>query len=399
MDATLQLLLSTITSFIASIWAFPCFLRISKDKGLVDNPNPRKLQDRPVPVIGGLVVFFGMLCGGLMFVALQMNRPFEMSQSLDPLLLGAGITLYVGVLDDLSGLKAWQRIVVEVLVMLGLIYGSGMCVDSLHGLLGVEDFSWWVGVPLTVFAGVGIINAYNMVDGVNGLSSGLCILCSIMLGIISYRRVDYANSSLAFCYAASLVVFFVHNVFGKHSKMFIGDGGTMVMGLMVSWFTICVLSTENNESIGRLALTGRELGLVPMMLSVASVPVFDTLRVMTARIMRGDSPFKADKRHLHHIFIAVGLSHAVTCFSELIITVVIVLLWYLSFNLGWSVNAQFAVVLVSAVVLVWGMYFYLNRIVQYDKDSWIRRISDKTHFGTKKWWIRIQNWVDRERPW
>ena len=296
MDATLQLLLSTITSFIASIWAFPCFLRISKDKGLVDNPNPRKLQDRPVPVIGGLVVFFGMLCGGLMFVALQMNRPFEMSQSLDPLLLGAGITLYVGVLDDLSGLKAWQRIVVEVLVMLGLIYGSGMCVDSLHGLLGVEDFSWWVGVPLTVFAGVGIINAYNMVDGVNGLSSGLCILCSIMLGIISYRRVDYANSALAFCYAASLVVFFVHNVFGKRSKMFIGDGGTMVMGLMVSWFTICVLSTENNESIGRLALTGRELGLVPMMLSVASVPVFDTLRVMTARIMRGDSPFKADKR-------------------------------------------------------------------------------------------------------
>ncbi len=399
MDATLQLLLSTITSFIASKWAFPCFLRISKDKGLVDNPNPRKLQDRPVPVIGGLVVFFGMLCGGLMFVALQMNRPFEMSQSLAPLLLGAGITLYVGVLDDLSGLKAWQRIVVEVLVMLGLIYGSGMCIDSFHGLFGVNDFSWWVGVPLTVFAGVGIINAYNMVDGVNGLSSGLCILCSIMLGIISYRRVDYANSALAFCYGASLYVFFVHNVFGKRTKMFIGDGGTMVMGLMVSWFTICVLSTKNNESIGRLALTGRELGLVPMMLSVASVPVFDTLRVMTARIMRGDSPFKADKRHLHHIFIAVGLSHAVTAFSELLFTIVVVLLWFLSFYIGWSVNAQFAVVLVSALVLVWGMYFYLNRIVQYDKDSWIRRISDKTHFGTKKWWIRIQNWVDQERPW
>lgn len=399
MDASLQIVISTITSFIAVKWAFPCFLRISKDKGLVDNPNPRKLQDKPVPVIGGLVVFFGLLCGCLMFVALQMNRPFEMSQSLDPLLLGAGITLYVGVLDDLSGLKAWQRIVVEVLVMLGLIYGSGMCVDSLHGLFGVEDFSWWVGVPLTVFAGVGIINAYNMVDGVNGLSSGLCILCSIMLGIISYRRVDYANSALAFCYAASLVVFFVHNVFGKRTKMFIGDGGTMVMGLLVSWFTIRVLSTDNNESIEALGYGGKELGLVPMMLSVASVPIFDTLRVMTARIMKGGSPFKADKRHLHHVFIAVGLSHAVTCFSELIITVVIVLLWYLSFNLGWSVNAQFAVVLISALVLVWGMYFYLNRIVQYNKDSWIRRVSDKTHFGQKKWWIRIQTWVDQERPW
>ena len=399
MDATLQLLLSTITSFIASKWAFPCFLRISKDKGLVDNPNPRKLQNRPVPVIGGLVVFFGMLCGGLMFDGLQRNQPLEVTQKLTPLLLGAGITLYVGVLDDLSGLKAWQRIVVEVLIMLGLIYGSGMCIDSFHGLFGVNDFSWWVGVPLTVFAGVGIINAYNMVDGVNGLLSGLCILCSVMLGIISCKRADFANAALAFCYGASLYVFFVHNVFGKRTKMFIGDGGTMVMGLMVSWFTICVLSTENNESIGRLALTGRELGLVPMMLSVASVPVFDTLRVMTARIMRGDSPFKADRRHLHHIFIAVGLSHAVTAFNELLFTIVVVLLWFLSFYIGWSVNAQFAVVLVSALALVWGMYFYLNRIVQYNKDSWIRRVSDRTHFGQKKWWIRIQTWVDQERPW
>ncbi len=382
-------------SLVAVVWIFPRILKIAKVKGLVDNPNARKLQKVPVPVLGGIAVIFGLFAGYLTFVALLGREPLMVTPKLTPVLLGISVMLYVGSLDDILGLTPMTRLMIEVLVMLGLIYGSGICADSFHGLFGVGEFSWWMAVPLTVFAGVGLINAYNMVDGVNGLSSGLSITCACLLGYVCFKRCDYLNAALAFCFAASLFPFLMHNVFGKRSRMFIGDGGTMVMGLLVSWFTMRVLTAENAESLTSMAHGGRELGLVPMMTAIVCVPVFDTLRVMTARIFRGTSPFKPDKTHLHHVFIAVGVSHSITALSEILINLIVVAIWFTAYKVGCSVNVQFAVVMVSAVVLVWGMYFYLNRIVRHDTNSWFRKFSLKTHLGHKHWWLRLEKWLDR----
>ena len=392
---TLQMMASALVALLAVNWIFPHILKIAKVKGLVDNPDTRKLQKVPVPVLGGLAVVFGLFAGYMTFVALQGQVSFYVPQRLMPVLLGVSIMLYVGSLDDILGLTPLSRIVTEALVMLGLIYGSGICVDSLHGLFGVGDFTWWIGVPLTVFAGVGIINAYNMVDGVNGLSSGLSITCSCLLGVLSYKRCDYFNAALAFCFAASLVPFLLHNVFGKRSKMFIGDGGTMVMGLLVSWFIMCVLTSENEPTLTKLAEGNKVLGVVAMMVAIACVPVFDTLRVMTARMLRGTSPFHPDKTHLHHVFIAVGVSHSITALSEILINLIVVVIWFATYKAGLSVNAQFVAVIVSAVVLVWGMYFYLNRIVRHDINSWIRTFSLKTHLGHTHWWLALQKWLDK----
>lgn len=392
---TLQLAISALVALVAVDWIFLRILKIAKVKGLVDNPDSRKLQKAPVPVLGGIAVMFGLFAGCLVFMALHGQAPFQVTQKLTPVLLSVSVMLYVGSLDDILGLSPKTRLIIEMLTMLGLIYGSGICMDSLHGVFGIGDFTWWIAVPLTVFAGVGLINAYNMVDGVNGLSSGLSISCSCMLGVLSYKRGDYLNAALAFNFAASLFPFLMHNVFGKRSKMFIGDGGTMVMGLLVSWFTMRVISSENVDTLVGLASGSRQLGVVPMMTAIACVPVFDTLRVMTARIFRGVSPFKPDKTHLHHVFIAVGVSHSITALSEIIINLIVVALWYVSFLMEMSVNVQLAVVLVSAGVLVWGMYFYLSRIVKNDKNSWIRTFSVKTHLGHTHWWIKLQKRLDK----
>ena len=139
----------------------------------------------------------------------------------------------------------------------------------------------------------------------------------------------------------------------------------------------------------------RELGVVPMMTAIVCVPVFDTLRVMTARIFKGVSPFKPDKTHLHHVFIAVGVSHSITSLSEILINFIVVAIWFIAYKAGMSVNVQFVVVMVTAGALVWGMYFFLNRVVRHNTDAWIRKFSLKTHFGKKIWWQRLEKWLDK----
>lgn len=397
LEQILILLFTAITSLLSVNWIFFKILSIAKRKELVDNPNTRKLQKSPVPVLGGLAVFFGLLFGMAVYLAVCkiMGMPAStMGISLLPVMLCCSVMLYVGTMDDILGLTAKSRLVIEVLTMLVLIYGSGLCVDSLHGLWGIENFSWWIAVPLTVFAGVGIINAYNMVDGVNGLSSGLCITCSVIVGLICFKRTDYADCALAVCFAASLVPFLLHNVFGKRSRMFIGDGGTMVMGLLMSWFIIRILSSDNIESLTTLAQSSRKLGLVPMMLAVASVPVFDTLRVMTARMMRGQSPFNPDRTHLHHVFIAVGVSHSVTALCEITLNVFMCAIWYLTYRLGAGVDVQLYVVIVSAILLVWGMYFFLGRIVRQHPNSPLFKWAKASHLGHTQWWLSFQRRLD-----
>lgn len=403
MNDILQIALSWLASVYAVHWIFLKVLKVAKVKGLVDNPNARKLQKVPVPVLGGIAVFFGLLFGLLTYAGTNFLvhgfDPWVLTKGsslvgIGPALLGASIMLYVGALDDIMGLTPKARLLIEVLVMLGVIYGSGMCVDSFHGLWGVEEISWWIAVPLTVFAGVGIINAYNMVDGVNGLSSGLCMACSCIFGAIFVKRGDTSNAAFAFCFAGALLPFYVHNVFGKRSRMFIGDAGTMVMGLLVSWFIIRMLSCRNATELK--PEDGKELCLVAMMLAVASVPVFDTLRVMTARVLRHESPFHADKTHLHHIFIATGVSHWITALSELMINLMVVAVWFACYKCGLSQEWQLYVTIVAAVVLVWGTYLFLHHQQKHQTKMFVefKEFSKLTHLGHRRWWLKVQKWLD-----
>lgn len=378
-------------SYITVNWIFLKILMIAKVKGLVDNPNSRKLQKYPIPVLGGIAVFFGLVMGMLLFVSLYKTfLPYLVLGSLVtllPVLIGASILLYTGAIDDILGLTPKARLLIEIVVMLGMIYGSGMCVDSLHGLWGVNSFSWWIAVPFTVFAGVGIINAFNMVDGVNGLSSGLCITCSFFLAVVFWKRFDYVDCALGLIFGMSLVPFLLHNVFGKRSKMFIGDAGTMVMGLLVSWFMIRLLSSNVTEPDSDICLGA-------MMLAIASVPVFDTLRVMFGRILRGISPFRADKTHLHHAFIGVGISHFVTALSEILINFTVVALWYASYKCGLSKDGQMYCTMLAAIVFVWGTYFLLN-LIKDDSDRWLSPLAISTHLGHTDWWLNFQEYLDR----
>ena len=377
-----QVLLPSIVALASVFWIYFRILKIAKEKHLVDNPDARKLQKEPVPVMGGIAVFFGLVSAVLVGCILTDCSP------LLPVLMAMVVLLYMGAMDDLVGMSQLGRVLAEVLVLLGMIFAAGKCVDSLHGLWGTGAFSWWAAVPLTVFAGVGIINAINMIDGVNGLSSGLCMTCAGMFGGVFLGRDDMPNAILSFAMCAGLIPFFLHNVYGKRSRMFIGDAGTMMMGVLMSWCIICLLSSDSSR------YDGTE-DTVALALAILSVPVFDTLRVMTLRMLHGTSPFRADKTHLHHAFIAVGISHSITALSEILIDALIVLIWFVSYRLGASQEMQLYVVIAASVLLVWGTYVVLW-LGQRDNGigRMLKRFAPRTHLGHTKGWLRVQAWLD-----
>lgn len=383
----IQLTLSALFALFAVNWVYFKILWIAKTKNITDNPNARKLQKAPVPILGGISVFFGVVSGLLCGVALSSLSGGLSLFALFPVLCAMVVMLYTGAIDDISGLSVRSRFLIEVLTLLALIFSGTGCVDNFNGLWGIWRLSWWIAVPLTVFAGVGIINAINMIDGVNGLSSGLCILSSTIFGVAFIKAGDWANALLAFVMVASLLPFLLHNVFGKKSRMFIGDAGTMMMGMLMSYFTISVLNEDSQKET---------VNLIAMSLAILSVPVFDTVRVIVFRIMNGKNPSSPDKNHLHHILVRIGVSHSVTALFEILLDLIMVIIWVVSVRLGASVDLQLYIVTFFGILLIWGPFFFLRR--QEKKHTPLMHLlshaSIRSHLGHKEWWLKIQKHLD-----
>lgn len=386
-EIILKLFGCALLSLLAVRWIFYRILKIAKIKHLEDVPDARKLQRTPTPVLGGIAVFFGLTIGLILAACF-----FPDVKTLLPVMLACIVMLYIGSIDDILGISAGVRALIEAITITGLVYGTGMCIDSFHGLWGVGSFSWYFAVPLTVFVGVGLINAFNMVDGVNGLSSTLCIVCSLLLGTIFYKMADPADAALAFCFAGSLVVFTIHNIFGRKSCMFIGDGGTMVMGLLVTWFVIRIMS---HQGLANNQMDAIGMNTIAMLLAVVSVPVFDTLRVMFMRIIHGRSPFVPDKTHLHHMFIALGYSHIFTTLAEIVLGLLVTGVWYLAYRMGANVEWQLYIEIVAAIVLIGGTTALL--LYCTSREQVRQRVYDKASKSQPKdtrWWELICQLLD-----
>ena len=177
-----QIIIPAILAFIGTLWVHPKILKIAIMKDLVDNPDVRKLQRSPVPVIGGIAVFFGIVIG-LCSSQIMFNSP-----SVFMLISAMLVMLYVGTIDDILDLTPTIRFVIEILIVMWLMYINRSSINCFWGLWGVDIISNWISIPLTIFATVGIINAINLIDGVNGLSSGYCFMASSIFAIISMQR-------------------------------------------------------------------------------------------------------------------------------------------------------------------------------------------------------------------
>lgn len=385
-----------LLSFLVSALVYPVVLRIARKYGFMDNPNARKLQRVPVPVMGGVAVFLGIVASILVW-NIQLNETMLWVG-----LVGMTIMLVLGAIDDATDIPPSLRFIVEMLVVYWMILVSGVEIDSFHGLWGIDYVDVVISLPLSIIAGVGIINAINLIDGVDGYSSGFCIIACIIFATLFYYAGDEMLGGLAVMCVGALVPFFMHNVFGDKSKMFIGDSGTLMMGTVLTIMVFSALSAGGECS--KLETEG--IGIVPLTLAIMSVPVFDTLRVMGVRILRGKSPFKPDKTHLHHLFIEMGFSHLGTSFCILLINMMIVAAWLLTWKLGGSVDTQFLVVVLLSILVTFGFYRFMK--VQemggpVDEDGFPQgtiiwrffcTLGVKTQMEDNKFWTFISKFMD-----
>ena len=370
----------------ATWWIFKKVLKIALTKNIVDNPDARKLQKVPGPVLGGTAVFFGIV------VSMTATGLFYETASLFAILGVMVIMLYVGVMDDILSLSPVMRFVIEIFVVLLLIFCNRYSINDFHGLWGIHVLPQYIAGPLTVFACVGVLNAINLIDGVNGLSSGYCIMaCSLFAAVFMWAG-DTEAASIAVASIGALVPFFCHNVFGSKSKMFIGDGGTLLMGTIMSTFVIGALNSDSLLA----SKVPSDFGLVAFSLAVLSIPVFDTLRVMARRITRGRSPFSPDRTHLHHLLFDLGFSHIGITIFEILSNLMVVICWWIAYRAGASVSVQLYVVIFLGMMVTFGFYVMVRIMQRRDARMFhfLQRVGKATHVGHLPVFRRFRRFLD-----
>lgn len=377
-------------ALVASMLVFMPTLEIAKRKQIVDNPNARKLQKNPVPILGGVVIFFGISVGLMFFKTIFYHS------ALLPVLAAMVTMLYIGTIDDIIDLSARFRIIAETAVAALLIYGSRSCIMNFQGLWGIETLPVAVAVPLTVLMIVGVTNALNMIDGIDGLLSGMGILACTCLGVLAFLGHDYSTAALAAVTVGSLTTFLLHNVFGWDSKMFLGDGGSMLLGIIVSWMIIATLCGHFHLAEYRPMLE-MSFSLIAFVLASVAIPVGDTLRVMAGRIVRGKSPFEADNTHLHHMFLRMGFSHIGTTICMTMMNAIIVAAMLVSWRSGVSIDGQLYIVILVTALLDGGTALLFSRHEGRDGKTAraIRAVGRFSHVERKGFWLWLQKIIDR----
>lgn len=347
----LILLLTILASASCGFLFIPLILRFCERRGLYDRPDTRKIHRDATPRLGGMAFFPSMLismCIALPFTEME-GGDITISLWSVYFLLSVSLIFFMGIIDDVFGLSPYWKFAVQIVAacMLPL---SGLYVDNLYGLFGVREISFAVGLPLTVLLITFICNAINLVDGIDGLAASLSLvaLAGFLWHFVSRGHTTYAL--LIAGLIGVLLAFLFFNLFGdrrRHTKLFMGDSGSLVLGFVLAF--LCVKCSMRSNATMRVD----EASFV-MAYSLVLVPMMDAARVFVARLCHGVSPFKADKNHIHHRLMRVGLTQHQTLLFLLGLALV-----YIALN-----AALLPIVGITPLALVdVGLYVLLNLAV------------------------------------
>ena len=343
-----SLLLPFVVAMMVVVVTQPSLVKIAQMKQIVDNPSARKLNKKPVPVLGGVAIFFGVIfsVGVAGYYVEGLDIEFV-------IIIAMLVMLYTGVGDDILQLSPSLRFALQIFTVGLMMFLGGIYIDNFHGLWGIYRLPWYVAVGLTTFSCVGIINAINLIDGVDGLCSGFGVFASLLFAVCFRCMGDISYVVLSLAVAGALIPFMLHNIFGKRYKMFLGDGGSLVLGFICSLYVMRIIQS------GDEVVTGSTISFT---LAVLAVPVFDTVRVMAARIINRRSPFSADKTHLHHMFIDLGFSHVATSVVIILLDALVVMVWHMCNVWNLSPEYQLYVTITTGVWVTSGLYYGIDYI-------------------------------------
>ena len=341
MQTSLFLLFGFLFAVALGMVIIPRILVISHKKRLYDVPDARKVHTMPVPRLGGLSFFPVILMSMFLVIGFRLyfwdvnvsGLSFNMLYEYLFLFVGMTLLYLVGVCDDLVGVGYRYKFAVQIAAAFLLVL-SGNWFDSFGGLFGIYSVPVWVGVPFTVFIVVYITNAINLIDGIDGLASGLCCIALSVLSVIFFLRGQYVYALLAICTLGILMPFWCYNVFGNANrghKLFMGDAGSLTLGYVIS-FLIIHMSVTNEVSP---TLSNPYMVIA---FSTVLVPLLDVIRVVLHRLREHKNPFLPDKNHFHHKLLRTGMRVRMVMVCIIAISAFFILL---NSSLAWRVDITY----------------------------------------------------------
>jgi len=284
-----------IVAFFASILTIKILLPLAPHIGLVDLPNERKKHDGAIPLIGGISIFTGVLIASSLFI--------EQSQLLNLYLISSALLVFIGTMDDIYDLNVAPRMIFQGIVATVMVFGADTYISDFGNILSVGDISIGnFGMIFTMLACIAAINAFNMIDGIDGLAGSMSIVSISSVAILTLISNTNGDILLPLILVVAIMPYLFYNVSTRNprgKKIFMGDAGSMFMGLTVIWLLALGSQGSENQTATFRPVTA---------LWIIAIPLMDMFAIMIRRIRKGDSPFKADNGHLHHICMRLGLT-------------------------------------------------------------------------------------------
>jgi UDP-N-acetylmuramyl pentapeptide phosphotransferase/UDP-N-acetylglucosamine-1-phosphate transferase len=288
---------SCITAFIITFLAIPSIIKVAVIKNLFDEPGGRKAHKSSIPTLGGLAIF-----AGVVFSFTFWSAGFNL-QDTQYIIAALIVMFFIGIKDDIIELPASKKFYGQLVSAIIIVLFANIRITGLYGIFGIDQIPYWFSLVFSVFTILLIINAFNLIDGVDGLAAGIGAIASFTYGIYFYNYNEIALCILSFSLFSSLLAFLVYNF--APANIFMGDTGSLIIGLILSILTINFIEMSFKPYPEHFPFSSSPA----MAVAILVLPLFDLLRVFIVRILNKKSPFHADRLHIHHLLLDMGLNH------------------------------------------------------------------------------------------
>ena len=340
-----DLILSFITAFILTYFAIPSVIAVARVKRLFDDPNERSSHSVSIPSLGGIAIFAGLIFSVIFWT------PFNVFGDLQYILCSLVLIFLIGAKDDIVPMRPSRKFMGQILAALIMVLKADVRISSFYGLFNVYDLPFFISVLLSVFVIVLIINAFNLIDGINGLTGTISVIITMTFGywFFMVERVEIAI--VCFALMGAVIAFLKYNY--TPAQIFMGDTGSLVVGLISATLAIKFMETNLN-----LASPYAVKSIPGVTIGILIIPLYDTLRVFTTRIIKGKSPFYPDKTHIHHLLLDLGFSHLQGTAILAVTNVFFIVMVYFLQGIG---TLALTILVLAVATILSGILYYLAK--------------------------------------
>lgn len=316
-----QIFFGAFMSFCICFYAMPIIIIIANKKKLYDIPDARKLHTKPISSLGGIGIFAGFL-----FSILFCTKSLDIINGFQYFIAALMIIFFFGVKDDIMVLTPLKKLLGQIFTASILVFKVGFVITDLHGFVNIHLVNETVAWCFSIFTILVIMNAFNLIDGVDGLSGTIGLISSAVFGFLFIKNGDMFFALIAFSLTAALFAFLIFNY--APAKIFMGDTGAMLNGAINAILVIRLIQTAHT-------FTTFPINVSPALgFGILLIPLLDTLRVFSIRIIQGRSPFMPEKNHLHHLLLNLGMSHLKVTLSIASASIFFIILTFILLPLG-----------------------------------------------------------------